>query len=138
MSENQKESNKKETMAKKDTMEYVAQIISAYVSKNLITPDQMHKLIVDTYNVCAKLEAADHALEPAVPIKKSVHTDYIICLEDGKKLQMLSRYLKNKYNLTPEQYKTKWNLPADYPMIAPKYAEQRRQIAKKSGLGAVR
>ncbi|PXA93323.1 transcriptional regulator, partial [Nostoc sp. 3335mG] len=83
-------------------------------------------------------EPAAPPAEPAVPVRASVKPDYIVCLEDGRKLKMLKRHLMTHYNLTPEQYRAKWNLPADYPMVAPNYAEQRRTLAKKIGLGTQR
>ena len=77
----------------------------------------------------------EEELKPAVPIKKSIHNDYIVCLEDGKKLKMLKRHLKSAYNMTPEEYRAKWGLPSDYPMVAPSYAAKRQELAKKIGLG---
>ena len=80
-------------------------------------------------------EKVEETLEPAVPIRSSVKRDYIVCLEDGKKMKMLKRHLRNAYDMSPEEYRAKWSLPADYPMVAPAYAERRRELAKKIGLG---
>jgi len=119
-----------------------ADIVSSHVSNNGVPVSELPQLIKQVYATLAALgkEAAPAAEkpEPAVPVRKSVTPDYIICLEDGKKLKMLKRHLKTAYNLTPEQYRERWGLPADYPMVAPRYAEQRRELAKKIGLGTSR
>jgi predicted transcriptional regulator len=115
-----------------------AQIVSAHVSKNAVARDALPELITQVYNtlITAGAEPVEpEKLQPAVPIKKSVFPEYIICLEDGKKLKMLKRHLQTSYNMTPEQYRDKWGLPHDYPMVAPKYAEHRSELAKKIGLG---
>jgi predicted transcriptional regulator len=115
-----------------------AQIVSAHVSNNAVTRDALPELITQVYNtlITAGAEPVEpEKLQPAVPIKKSVFPEYIICLEDGKKLKMLKRHLQTSYNMTPEQYRDKWGLPHDYPMVAPKYAEHRSELAKKIGLG---
>ena len=115
-----------------------AQIVSAHVSNNAVTRDALPELITQVYNtlITAGAEPVEpEKLQPAVPIKKSVFPEYIICLEDGKKLKMLKRHLQTSYNMTPEQYRDKWSLPHDYPMVAPKYAEHRSELAKKIGLG---
>ncbi len=116
------------------------EIVSSYVSNNTVLLSDLPRLIEDTY---AALEAQGGAAEgldperprPAVPIKKSVQPDYIVCLEDGKQLKMLKRHLKTAYNMTPEEYRARWNLPSDYPMVAPNYAKRRSQLAKQIGLG---
>jgi len=114
-------------------------IVAAHVSNNNVGVEDMPTLISNTYNALAALgqiiAEPEKALEPAVSIRASIKQDYIVCLEDGKKLKMLKRHLMTHYNLTPDQYRARWNLPADYPMVAPSYAEKRRELAKKIGLG---
>jgi predicted transcriptional regulator len=121
-----------------DVLGLTAQIVSAHVANNSVTPDALPSLIQDVYRTLAGVgrepPAADKP-QPAVPIKKSVFADHIICLEDGKKLKMLKRHLKTAYNMTPEQYRERWGLPSDYPMVAPSYAKHRSSLAKKIGLG---
>ncbi len=115
-----------------------AQIVSAHVSNNAIGADALPGLIQDVYRTLAgvgKEQVLPDKQQPAVPVKKSVYPDFIICLEDGKKLKMLKRHLKTSYNMTPEQYREKWQLPPDYPMVAPSYAKHRSSLAKKIGLG---
>lgn len=121
-------------------LDLTTQVVAAYVGRNDVPPSQITDLI---HTVFATLKdiSIDKPVEvvepqkPAVPIKRSVFPDYIICLEDGKKLKMLKRHLRTAYNLTPDDYRAKWGLPADYPMVAPNYAEQRSQFAKQIGLG---
>ncbi len=115
-----------------------AQIVSAHVSNNAVSRDALPELITQVFNtlMSAGVEPVEpEKLQPAVPVKKSVFPEYIVCLEDGKKLKMLKRHLQTSYNMTPEQYRERWNLPHDYPMVAPKYAEHRSELAKKIGLG---
>ncbi|MBV8458217.1 MAG: MucR family transcriptional regulator [Acetobacteraceae bacterium] len=115
-----------------------AQIVSAHVSNNSVSPDALPSLIQEVYRTLAGVgrEVGDtERPQPAVPVKKSVFPDYIICLEDGKKLKMLKRHLKTAYNMTPEQYRDRWGLSADYPMVAPNYARHRSSLAKRIGLG---
>ena len=119
-----------------------ADIVSAHVSNNNVTVTDLPLLI---QNVHGALNSLGDALvepeirpEPAVSIRSSIKPDYVVCLEDGKKLKMLKRHLMTHYQLTPDQYRAKWNLPSDYPMVAPNYAEQRRTLAKKIGLGTQR
>ena len=115
-----------------------AQIASAYVGKNPVSSGQLPDVIKAVYASMAGLDtpaAVTGTPKPAVAVKKSITPDYIVCLEDGKKLKMLKRHLRTAYGLTPEQYRQKWGLPADYPMVAPNYAEQRSVFAKKIGLG---
>jgi len=124
-------------------IELAADIVSAYVSNNAVPSGDLTALIGDVYAALKKTAAgepvaAPEPLKPAVPVKKSITDDYIICLEDGKKFKSLKRHLRTHYNLSPEQYREKWGLPADYPMVAPKYAEARSQLAKKMGLGQQR
>jgi len=122
-------------------IELTSQIVSAYVSRNVIQPADLPALIGTVHQSLTSLgrpqEQAEPAvdLKPAVPIKKSVHPDYIVCLEDGKQLKMLKRHLKTSYGLTPDDYRTKWGLPADYPMVAPNYAKARSALAMEIGLG---
>jgi predicted transcriptional regulator len=116
-----------------------ADVAAAYVSNNTLPPAQITDVIRTIYASFLSLERTDGAApsnaKPVVPIKKSVTPDYIICLEDGKKLKMLKRHLRTAYGMTPDEYRMKWGLPLDYPMVAPNYAEQRSIFAKKIGLG---
>jgi len=124
-----------------EVMGLAAQIVSAHVANNVVPLEQLAGLIQDVYRTLMELDGASapaavpERLTPAVPVKKSVFDDYIVCLEDGKKLKMLKRHLKTAYDLTPEQYRERWGLAADYPMVAPNYAEHRSTLAKKIGLG---
>ena len=122
-----------------DVLAFTAQIISAHVRVNSVPPDALPDLIREVYRAMAGLGSAPPAAperpQPAVPIKKSVFPDYIVCLEDGKKLKMLKRHLMSAYNLTPDQYRDRWGLASDYPMVAPNYAQHRSSLAKKIGLG---
>ncbi|MGB7654103.1 MAG: MucR family transcriptional regulator [Novosphingobium sp.] len=114
-------------------------IVAAHVSNNSVSVDDVATLINKVFGALAGLGQAvvveEKLPEPAVSIRSSVKTDYIVCLEDGKKLKMLKRHLMTHYNMTPDQYRARWSLPADYPMVAPAYAEKRRELAKKIGLG---
>lgn len=135
MEENKVESN--------ELLALAADIVASHVSNNTVAVSDLSMLIEQVYNTLAKVSQQDNSKEaqrpePAVPIKKSVTPDYIVCLEDGKKLKMLKRHLKTAYDMTPEQYRERWGLPADYPMVAPNYAAQRRALAKKIGLGTNR
>ena len=114
------------------------EIVSAHVGNHAVTDGDVAGLIqsvFDTLNGLGSEDAVPAALTPAVPIKRSVTDDYIVCLEDGKKLKMLKRHLMTAYNMTPEEYRAKWGLKADYPMVAPNYARKRQELAKKNGLG---
>ncbi len=115
------------------------EIVAAHVSNNTVPIADLPQLIDQVYKTLANAGAeqppAVERPQPAAPIKKSVTPDYIICLEDGKKLKMLKRHLKTAYNMTPEEYRERWQLPADYPMVAPNYARQRSTLAKEIGLG---
>lgn len=119
-----------------------ADIVAAHVSNNSVAVSDLPVLIQNVHGALSGLgrpvAAPEVKQEPAVSIRASVKPDYIVCLEDGKKLKMLKRHLMTHYQMTPEQYRAKWNLPADYPMVAPNYAEQRRTLAKKIGLGTKR
>jgi predicted transcriptional regulator len=115
-----------------------AQIVSAHVSNNVVSPDALPLLIRQVYRTLAGVgtrSAQPERPQPAVPIKKSVFHDHIVCLEDGKRLKMLKRHLRTSFNLTPEQYRERWGLGPDYPMVAPDYAKHRSALAKKIGLG---
>jgi|SRR5215470_7928429 len=121
-----------------ELLRMTTEVTSAYVSNNLLPAAQLPEVIKAVHNSLATLNAEAGATEPptpAVPIKKSVTPDYIVCLEDGKKLKMLKRHLRSTYNMTPDEYRSRWGLPADYPMVAPNYAAQRSAFAKKIGLG---
>jgi predicted transcriptional regulator len=122
-----------------ELLEYTTEIVAAHVSNNTVSLPDLPDLINQVYRTLASVESSASTMqerpEPAVPIKKSITTDYIICLEDGKKLKMLKRHLKTAYNMTPEEYRERWGLAADYPMVAPSYAAQRSTLAKKIGLG---
>jgi predicted transcriptional regulator len=130
-----------ETSSKtEDVLKLVTNIVAAYVSNNPVPVSELPAMIKSVYNTLGGLSGvssgdATTSQKPAVNVKKSITPEYIVCLEDGKKLKMLKRYLRSRYNLTPDDYRTKWGLPADYPMVAPNYAEQRSQFAKKIGLG---
>jgi predicted transcriptional regulator len=121
-----------------DILKQVTQIVSAYVSKNDVAAADLPALIKSVHATLGGIGGETGPLPgkpPAVPVKKSVTPDFIICLEDGKKLKMLKRYLRARYGLTPDAYRAKWNLPADYPMTAPNYAAKRSAFAKQIGLG---
>jgi predicted transcriptional regulator len=122
-----------------ETLALTADIVSAFVSNNSVPADQLQELLSNTFQTLNSLGTAPQEEEepqkPAVPVKKSVTDDYLVCLEDGKQLKMLKRYLRTQYNLSPEEYRRKWNLPADYPMVAPNYAKRRSEFAKQIGLG---
>ena len=121
-----------------DLLRLSAQIVSAHVSKNAVPPNALPELIRAVYGALAGVErpaGEPEGLQPAVPIKRSIFPDYIVCLEDGAKLKMLKRYLKVRFGLTPEQYRERWGLPGSYPMVAPNYTERRSEIAKQLGLG---
>lgn len=123
-----------------ELLELTADIVAAYVSNNPLPVSELGRVIADTYTAISKLQAApalpqEEKRAPAVPIKKSVTPDFIICLEDGKQFKSLKRHIGTHYNLTPDEYRAKWGLPADYPMVAPNYAAARSQLAKAIGLG---
>ena len=123
-----------------DILALTAQIVSAHVAKNEVAATELPALIHEVHRALASVGReiapgpADRP-QPAVAVKKSVYPEYIVCLEDGKKLKMLKRHLKTAYNMTPEQYRDRWGLPPDYPMVAPNYARHRSSLAKKIGLG---
>jgi predicted transcriptional regulator len=121
-----------------ELLRMTSEVTAAYVSNNSLAAAQLPEIIRTIHASLVGLQSAGASAEPptpAVPIKKSVHDDYIVCLEDGKKLKMLKRHLRTAYGLTPEEYRQKWGLAPDYPMVAPNYAAQRSAFAKKIGLG---
>ena len=127
-----------------DFIELAADIVSAYVANNSVPVSELPNLINDVHNALSRVAAGvapPVVLEPQKPatsVKKSITPDFLICLEDGKKFKSLKRHLRSQYNMSPEQYREKWGLPSDYPMVAPNYAEARSQLAKKMGLGQQR
>ncbi|MBI3438889.1 MAG: MucR family transcriptional regulator [Proteobacteria bacterium] len=125
---------------KDDLVDMAATIVSAYVSANELPPQELPRLIQTVYSALRDVAAnapvaPDTTQEPAVAIKKSVTADYIICLEDGKKFKSLKRHLRTRYSMSPDEYRLKWGLPHDYPMVAPNYAKERSNLAKRMGLG---
>ena len=124
--------------AKSELIEMTADIVAAYVGNNMVAANEI-PLVIDSIfnalNAVATGVSAPVAQEPAVPVKKSVGQDYIICLEDGKRFKSLKRHLSSKYDMSPDEYRAKWGLPKDYPMVAPAYAKARSALAKKMGLG---
>lgn len=131
--------NPDEEQRRSSLLELTAEIVTAYLSANQIDHSKLPELIASTYAALTNLGSQSHAdkepVQPAVSIRASVKKDHIVCLEDGKKMKMLKRHLMTDHGLTPEEYRAKWQLPDDYPMVAPNYAEARRQLAKKIGLG---
>ena len=124
-------------------IELAADIVSAYVSNNTVAAGDLPGLINEIHNALLRVsggtvQVAPEAPKPAVPTKKSVTNDYIVCLEDGKKFKSLKRHLRTQYNMSPEEYREKWGLAADYPKVAPNYAKARSQLAKQMGLGQQR
>ncbi|SHL62891.1 MucR family transcriptional regulator [Roseibium suaedae] len=124
-------------------IDLTADIVSAYVSNNTVASSDLPNLINEVYGALQRtsgtvVEPEPEPLKPAVPVKKSVMPDYIICLEDGKKFKSLKRHLRTHYDMTPEEYREKWDLGPDYPMVAPNYAAARSELAKKMGLGQQR
>lgn len=127
----------------RDLVGMASEIVSAYVAANQVEARELPGLIRTIHAVLAEVSNShggveEHAQEPAVPVRKSITPDYIICLEDGKKFKSLKRHLRTRYGLTPEDYRAKWGLPRDYPMVAPNYAKERSNLAKRMGLGLAR
>jgi predicted transcriptional regulator len=122
-----------------DLLVLTTEIVSSHLANNQLGADEIPALIQKIYRTLANVGGEGASLserpQPAVPIKKSVTPEYIVCLEDGKQLKMLKRHLKTAYNMTPEEYRERWGLPADYPMVAPSYAKKRSKLAKDIGLG---
>lgn len=137
MSQDEDNSARNETL-----LQLATEIVAAYVSHNQIPMTEISAVIKNVHQSLGGL-ASGGSMEsstpqkPAVNVKRSITPDYIVCLEDGARLKMLKRYLRSKYNLTPEEYRSKWSLPSDYPMVAPNYAQQRSDFAKKIGLGRI-
>lgn len=132
-----------ESGAHEGLVELTARIVSAYVSNNTVVAGDLPQLIGDTHAALSRasgnsVQPEREELRPKVPVKKSVMPDHIVCLEDGKKFKSLKRHLRTHYNLSPEEYREKWGLPHDYPMVAPNYARARSDLAKKMGLGTRR
>lgn len=125
-----------------ETRKLTVQIVAAHVAHNNVATNDLPGLIDQVYNALRGLakpvDPVTERSQPAVPIKKSVMPDYVVCLDDGKKLKMLKRHLKTAYNMTPDEYQERWGLPTDYPMVAPNYAKQRSTLAKTIGLGTRR
>jgi len=121
-----------------ELMSLTADIVAAHVSHNSVTPETLLAMITSVYTTLSNVGTVPEVAErpvPAVPVKRSVFPDHIVCLEDGKKLKMLKRHLQTAYNLTPDQYRERWGLASDYPMVAPDYAAKRSSLAKSIGLG---
>lgn len=121
-----------------EVLELTTEIVSAHVGNNTVAIGELPNLIQEVYKTLSSIGSEQATLErprPAVSVKKSIFPDYIVCLEDGKELKMLKRHLKTSYNMSPEDYRERWNLAADYPMVAPNYAKHRSNLAKKIGLG---
>lgn len=121
-------------------IDQTANIVAAYVSHNAVSMEQLPVLIAQVHAALSNISAEAGAMapetrKPAVPVKRSVTAEHLVCLEDGKKFKSLKRHLRTQYNMSPEQYRERWNLPADYPMVAPSYAAKRSQLAKRMGLG---
>ncbi|MEM6898679.1 MAG: MucR family transcriptional regulator [Pseudomonadota bacterium] len=127
-----------DAISKTELFDMTTAVVSSFVSNNPLSSADLPELVIAVHGTLASLaydQVETTRLDPAVPIKKSVTYDHIICLEDGAKLKMLKRYLRKRYNLTPEEYRARWGLPFDYPMVAPEYAKRRSEFARKIGLG---
>jgi predicted transcriptional regulator len=130
-------------VSKSELLGLTATIVAAFVAHNSVATPDLSELIRNVHTALAAVAGKAavqqrEELKPAIPVKRSVTPDYVVCLEDGKKFKSLKRHLRSHYNLSPEQYREKWSLPTDYPMVAPNYAEARSQLAKKMGLGTRR
>lgn len=128
-----------DTLSSEELLALTSDIVAAHVSNNTVAVADLPNLIEQVHKTLSAIGGASEPVAdrptPAVPIRKSVTPDYIVCLDDGKKLKMLKRHLKTAYNMTPDEYRERWNLPSDYPMVAPNYAKQRSKLAKAIGLG---
>jgi predicted transcriptional regulator len=129
-----------EEISREDMLRMAADVVSSYVSRNVVARAEVPEVISTVYSSLNSLHASKGAepastRRPAVPIRRSVTPDHIICLEDGRKLKMLKRYLRTNFGMTPQEYRAKWRLPPDYPMVAPSYAKRRSEFAKQIGLG---
>ena len=130
-----------EKIEKMELLALTTDIVTSHLSRNTLETSEISSLIREVYSTLSNVgtsEPINDRPQPAISIRKSIQPDYIVCLEDGKKLKMLKRHLKTAYNMTPEEYRQRWGLPSDYPMVAPNYANQRRNLAKKIGLGTRR
>jgi predicted transcriptional regulator len=129
----------KEQLSSSDLLRMASEVVAAYVRNNPVPTKDLAGVINTVHNSLADLSNGGpeqpQLRDPAVPVRKSIRPDYIVCLEDGKKLKMLKRHLRTSYGMTPEEYRLKWGLAPDYPMVAPNYAKQRSEFAKKIGLG---
>jgi predicted transcriptional regulator len=137
---NQRSDLMEQDLEKNELVELTAEIVSAYVSNNTVVATELPSVIHNVFDALSRASAASgqpgrEELKPAVPVKRSVNPDFIICLEDGKKFKSLKRHLRTHYDLSPEEYREKWGLPHDYPMVAPNYAAARSDLAKRMGLG---
>jgi len=127
-----------ERISREEMLRMTTDVVSAYVGNNTTATNQLPDLIKTVHgslNALGEAQAAESAPKPAVPVRRSLTPEYLVCLEDGKKLKMLKRYLRTTYDMSPEDYRQKWGLPADYPMVAPNYAKRRSEFAKRIGLG---
>lgn len=132
----------KEVLPSAEILRMTSDVVAAYLQNNPLPTAELPSVIQTIHGSLAALnngsESRSEPQKPAVSIRRSVTPDYIVCLEDGKKLKMLKRHLKTRYNMSPDEYRERWGLPADYPMVAPRYAQQRSELAKKIGLGTKR
>ncbi|MYF07037.1 MAG: transcriptional regulator [Rhodospirillaceae bacterium] len=127
-----------ERISREEMLRMTTDVVSAYVGNNTTATNQLPDLIKTVHgslNALGEAQAAESAPKPAVPVRRSLTPEYLVCLEDGKKLKMLKRYLRTTYDMSPDDYRQKWGLPADYPMVAPNYAKRRSEFAKRIGLG---
>lgn len=134
------ESSANQGLTNENLLRATADIVSSFVANNAVTTENLPEVIRSVYRTVSALSGAGEARiddkpRPAVPVSRSVTPDYIVCLEDGRKLTMLKRYLRSRYDMSPDEYRKRWGLPADYPMVAPAYTERRSEFAKKIGLG---
>ena len=128
-----------QSLDRSELLALTSEIVSSHVSNNAVNQSDLTAMIESVFNTLEGLSAPQEVEQPApvpaVPVKKSVRDDYIVCLEDGKELKMLKRHLSTSYGMTPDEYRAKWGLPSDYPMVAPAYARKRQELAKRIGLG---
>lgn len=131
-------------VSRKDILRMAVRVTAAYLGQNTLPAERIASVLADVHDSISRIAGAEQlqiekpSRRPAVSVTKSVAPNYIVCLEDGRRMKMLKRHLKAAYGLTPEEYRQRWNLPSDYPMVAPRYAQQRSQFAKKMGLGKSR
>src|SRR5690348_411070 len=134
------ESSDNSVLSNNELLRMTSEIVASFVSNNPVTTDSLPEVIRSVYRTVSGLAGGpdskpEEKLKPAVPVSKSVTNDHIVCLEDGRKLKMLKRYLRSRYDMSPDEYRRRWGLPADYPMVAPNYTQRRSEFAKKIGLG---